>query len=574
MNASDRKQIFDFSLERVKEVAAESFVDDAKAFAKWFIGLYLAPDAQIKISDGAGDGKVDTFLKVSDNDSVQHVLINSKFTTTFDKLAPPSFYDEIVRFTHAFVNKDARTAYLKTVRSAMRSYFRIFFERYDNGAAHLIFVTNHRKNTDQMNSIKNANIKILHLEDVLQAVVDNAEGAMPRTPDLKLEEIFAVLTPPKAESAVATSIVFGRIVDFIDYMRQDPLGLLFARNVRLNLGNTIVNDEIACTYEFAPNEFAYSNNGITLLCEKHEHNPGLGQVVITNPRVVNGSQTLHSIQNVMKRQTAARVMVKIVSIPALSQKEWGEKVAERKEIIKKIAMRTNRQNTIKLADLVANDDVQQEISMFFRRKGYYYERRQREWLVRKVDLQAAGIDKGPRLKNLMQICASYLWNSVGPAKARSSVQKLFGNDIYPHLTDVSPHVLYYLWLIMLSLEESAARVSMKGSAQLKSISKYANYALLSLMAKALVAARINLEKGVNATTIEQSRRGRERNWDLLVKSQLMAISRAFRAARKEDHKKGYEVTVANYFKNASHMKNLLKWKATRSDIQLINQLFS
>jgi hypothetical protein len=267
-------------------------------------------------------------------------------------------------------------------------------------------------------------------------------------------------------------------------------------------------------------------------------------------------------------------MVKIVSIPALSQREWGEKVAGRKEIIKRIAVRTNRQNTIKLADLVANDDVQQQIALFFRRRGFYYERRQREWQVRKVDLQAAGIDRGPRLKNLMQISAAYLWDSVGPAKARSSVQQLFGKDIYPHLTGASPNVLYCLWLVMLSLEESAARVSKKGSAQLKSISKYANYALLSLTAKTLVATRINLEKGVNATTVEQSRRGRERIWDRLVKSQLTAISRAFRAARKEDRKKGYEVTVANYFKNASHMKKLLKWKAVRSDVKLVSELFS
>jgi hypothetical protein len=118
MKKFDRKELFKFMLSRVRDVAQLSFVDEAHAFAKWFLTLYfdLGPDAQVKISDGAGDGKVDAFFRKVDDRKVTHVLVNSKFTTAFDQIAPPKFYDEIVRFRRAFEDKESRSAYLQSVK--------------------------------------------------------------------------------------------------------------------------------------------------------------------------------------------------------------------------------------------------------------------------------------------------------------------------------------------------------------------------------------------------------------------------------------------------------------------------
>src|ERR1019366_6035879 len=112
----------------------------------------------------------------------------------------------------------------------------------------------------------------------------------------------------------ATSLVFARLIDFIEYMKDDPHELLFARNVRLDLARTEVNNEIAETFVQHPEEFAYSNNGITMLCEKHMHASGTAKLTVINPRVVNGAQTLHSVRRVAKKSSPARVMVKIIEI--------------------------------------------------------------------------------------------------------------------------------------------------------------------------------------------------------------------------------------------------------------------
>jgi hypothetical protein len=139
------------------------------------------------------------------------------------------------------------------------------FERYDAESADLIFITNHRRNDAHFHMVKKLPIKLFHLDELIQHVLDDIDAAMPRTPPLLLSGIQNVLSPDKADTEVSTSIVFARVIDFIKYMGRDPNEMLFARNVRLTLGNTPVNQAIRHTFATEPREFAFSNNGITML---------------------------------------------------------------------------------------------------------------------------------------------------------------------------------------------------------------------------------------------------------------------------------------------------------------------
>ena len=99
---------------------------------------------------------------------------------------------------------------------------------------------------------------------------------MPRTPPISLHSVHGVLAPDKADTEVATSIVFARLIDFLNYMAGDPFDLLFNRNVRvaISLSRSLVNRSIRDTFKHHPREFAFSNNGITMLCEKQHYDPG------------------------------------------------------------------------------------------------------------------------------------------------------------------------------------------------------------------------------------------------------------------------------------------------------------
>src|SRR5262249_20390112 len=154
--------------------------------------------------------------------------------------------------------------------------------------------------------------------------------------------------------------------------------------------------------------------------EKQHWDPGQKILTLENPRVVNGSQTLHSIRDVPNPATNARVMVRVIEIEPPRGDAIEEKIRRRKEIIDKIAVRSNQQNPIKAWDLAANDDFQLDLFRFFRSKGYFYERRDREWRLRSRELKSVNIKYGNNIKWLAQLIASYHWSNskLGPAAAK------------------------------------------------------------------------------------------------------------------------------------------------------------
>jgi hypothetical protein len=420
----EQKQLFDTVLRRVREVGAEYGEKPPQAFGHWFAQMYFDEPQGFFVSDGAGDARVDSFFTTSNGKDVSHHVLNTKFTEKYDSIAPVAFYNEITAFWQAFKNASNRANYLSTVvRKELRTRYSKLFDHFDEGRAQLYFLTNHRRNDTQSQAVKSYGVQVFHLEDILQYMADYIENAMPLTNTLKLTGISNILTADQSETEVPTSIVFARLTDFIEYMKEDRYDLLFNRNVRLWLGRTEVNEAIAETFRKHPKEFAYSNNGITLLCEKHVSHQGSHEIEIQNPRVVNGSQTLHSIRDASNptASKAARVMVRIIEIPPLRAADLPEQAARRKEIVRQIALRSNSQNNIKKWDLVSNDDFQLDLARHFRIKKMFYERRRHEWSQRRSELKSVGITRGPELKRLTQLIAAHCWKSksLGPVAAKN-----------------------------------------------------------------------------------------------------------------------------------------------------------
>src|SRR6266481_4475551 len=227
MPAQEKSDLFEFMLERVKETQKGHLYGEPQAFGRWFAELFFMSPRDIFVSDGSKDGKIDLFFATDNGKIVLHHVLNMKFTKEFNKIAPPSFYQEIKYFWQAFENRAARAPYLeKAVKLELRPRYKQLFERYDDGAAELMFVTNHRCNEAHYEQVKNISVKVFHLDDLIQCLVDDIDGAMPRTPPISLYSIHGVLAPDKADTEVATSIVFARLLDFIRYMEADPFDLL------------------------------------------------------------------------------------------------------------------------------------------------------------------------------------------------------------------------------------------------------------------------------------------------------------------------------------------------------------
>lgn len=555
-----RRDLFDFMIKQVNNTAALHGDQTPQAFGRWFANMYFGQDSKVTITDAAGDGKVDLCVTTTRGAEVTYSILNTKFTKHYERSSPVSFYDEITRYWQAFENKANRNEYLATVRQELHPRFKDLFRLYDNGHAELYFVTDHSVNLKQVASVAKLGVTIIHLDELLQYVAEHLEGAMPETDPLLLTGVTNVLTPPTNESEVPTSIVFARLIDFINYMEQDPFDLLFARNVRLWLGKgTEANKAIAETFRNAPKEFAYSNNGITILCKKHTHNPGKQELTLENPRVVNGSQTLHSIRDVTSPSRLARAMVRIIEIPAPTGSDLPAHTARRKAIIHKISIRSNLQNPIKRWNLVSNDDFNTSLARYFWDRKLYYERRQGEAKLRRTELREVGIRPGPDVRWMMQLIASYhhKLTGLGPAVAHGKLNALFEEGPYETIRETPLPLAYQLYLIGDIVDKVLGGLAKKRQ-YIKQLRGHIDLCCFSIIATGLRNGATKLGSERASSALEEVRSQDPMAWEPIVRSVVDIVRNDFQQTRDKLLKReGRELTPAVYVKNATAVKGLL-----------------
>lgn len=563
-------------LGRVQEVGREYGLKEPQAFPRWFCQMYFLNPINIHTTDGGGDGKVDLTFQISDNRKIEDYVINAKFTSKYDAIAPVSFYNEITSFWRAFANRTNRKQYLNSIRSELRPSYKRLLEGYDDGKTNLMFVTNHRRNDVQFEAVKSYQVRVFHLEDVIQFMADHLEDAMPRTPSLLLTGISHVLSPDKQDTSVPTSIIFARLIDFLKYMENEPLDLLFARNVRVSLGDTEVNKQICKTFEEEPGEFAFSNNGITMLCERHRHDPGSKELTVENPRVVNGAQTLHSIRGLSNPSSTARVMVRIIEVPPPNTADLAAQVLRRKEIVNKISIRSNMQNPIKRWNLIANDDFQHELGRFFRKKRFFYERRDKEWKLRKTELRSVGIQRGPSIRKLSQLMASYYFDNklLGPANAKSSVGDLFDEKPYKLLRQTSSETAYQCFLLDNVISSLFRRLS-ESKQYVRNIEGHADLTIFAMFVRSFKSAGCRWGRSEISGFLEHLGNKPSGNWLRLAEQLISFIyHRYLGESRRYRKTAGRELTLNNFFKSQKYVRGVLQAPLPSGLIPLARKILS
>jgi hypothetical protein len=353
-------------------------------------------------------------------------------------------------------------------------------------------------------------------------------------------------------------------------MENDPFDLLFNRNVRvaISISRSKVNRAIRDTFKTCPKEFAFSNNGITMLCEKQHYDPGEKILTLENPRVVNGSQTLHSIRDVPDPSKNARVMVRVIEIAPPRGDDLEEKIQQRKAVIGKIAVRSNQQNPIKSWDLASNDDFQLELYRFFRNKGFFYERREREWRLRSRGLRSVGIQYGASIKWQTQLISSFHWAKprLGPAMAKN-VAELFEGEVYESIRETPIELVFQLFLLDSNLCQCRNELA-RDKVYIRNLRYYEYFALFSLAVRAMTD--VGAKWGDPALTAQLIGQWPEfspihdKHWRTLTKVGIDYIFSAFKKdSRRYARKEGEDLTYANYFKNKSYINRIIKRSLSR-----------
>jgi hypothetical protein len=224
-------------------------------------------------------------------------------------------------------------------------------------------------------------------------------------------------------------------VEIAQLVINDKIGAVFDLNLRRYLGNqSNVNKDIFRTCSDADDAdfFWFMNNGITIVCDSFEFikDPDDAHVRLKGMQIVNGCQTASALAEASKKKSlnsSVQVLLRIYQAPSI-------------ELISKIVLTTNSQNTISSRDLRANDSVQVDMERAFAQYGYYYERKPSPRISKQVQKGTKVISNEYVAKCYMAIVLAH--PSVGYARKAKiwdeDYRKVFSPDL------IEPYIIAYL----------------------------------------------------------------------------------------------------------------------------------
>lgn len=345
-----------------------------EAFVDWFVEAEFG-DNDWAFTDGPSDAGIDAIVWCPD-DTPQAVIIQSKFTANFAKTSvSKKAYREFQDVIDAFrFGEDRFDTFLESAQKQLRRRYRQAQEKlaessWHHGKKAFRFISTQRGRK----SLESANIQkgsYLYFDQVLELYKDYRQAHTPRARDLVLR-LQPKLSYEDRKNGFRSYLFSADVSDFRRYLIKNDVARLVARNVRYDIGNKKLGGEIRKSYEKKPSDFWYLHNGITILCDNLTEEGN--DLVIANPSVVNGAQTLYSIAESANLKSTARVTVRVIRRPS------NHRGDENDPLLQRIIRGVNSQNDVKEYDLRSNDPEQVLLQKKFREMLIFYERKRGEW---------------------------------------------------------------------------------------------------------------------------------------------------------------------------------------------------
>jgi len=221
------------------------------------------------------------------------------------------------------------------------------------------------------------------------------------------------------ETRVYSIICSVDINDILEWFRNsDEIDRFLQKNVREFLGEaTKINKAIARSYSDAPTWFWYKHNGIIIFADNVYLDKTRSELVLRNPQVVNGGQTLKALFSAYdknnRRGSPAKIMLRIYRLPYEDTKTYKRSI----EIIAAL----NSQHQIRASDLKSTDPRQVRLEQLFENLGAGYK------YLRKRSKEAKSTRYSITMRNLA--LRYYVCEKTVPHEGvRGNVEELFEED--------------------------------------------------------------------------------------------------------------------------------------------------
>lgn len=382
-----------------------------------------------KYVDGANDGGMDL---IQEEDETFYI-VQTKFSRTSERASKEAVFHELHKIENSLSGENPNTRaedFVNSFRRASTSNSRlleIIWLCTDEITDEVTEAAQHE--LQQIRSNNNWGIQVdfvpFDKKAIRRMVSDSRYGYVPYTGKKEIKISSAGFIENSGNGTGIKSVVFStRIVDLLKWIRtQDDVTKFLQKNVREYIGDTTINKDLKSSFKEHPDLFWYKHNGIIIFADSVSISPDKRTVVMRNPQIVNGGQTLTALyaayDKAGRSDSEAEILVRVYRLP-YEQLETYEKGLE---IIKAL----NSQNKILASDLHSTDPQQVRLEEHFKTLGYRYHRKRSK--------EAKSGKRSITMKNLALIF--YICEKKAPhAGVVGNIEELFEQkntymDIFP-----------------------------------------------------------------------------------------------------------------------------------------------
>lgn len=449
--------------EEICEIKEENeYKRDSHAFAHWFLtNIRGISDILVQemITDDYDDWAIDAINIDSDNDIIE--LYQFKFPNSENKINGEISQEEVLKFLHGYKicssgeiperTNEALSNKIKEIDEAEIYTYKLIYVSYNNGFGY------HAKATMdlELEKIKSTGNQVTSIIYDKYKITNSyyLNTRKQKQFDIKLNQVANATGYIETDNSKCFNIYVK--LDDIAKICDEYNDIIFDENVRLFHGlDNSYNKGIMDTAENDSENFHLYNNGIVIIASKVKNNDMKKEMKITNPKVVNGCQTMNSL--LAKRNSIVEqykeeeiqgkrifneddiilngmVPVKIIEV-------------EDPEVRQNISIFLNSQTEIKDSYLISNLPIILNLESDVSKRGYFLERQANQVKNIKMkkskreieDLFGIGNSKVINLDECIQVYSTFFEGMAPIAKlnkaklfnVKSNLEKIFSSLNY------------------------------------------------------------------------------------------------------------------------------------------------
>jgi hypothetical protein len=369
--------------ELIRKLSLESKTEATKKLAEFYATarFKIRPeDFNRQYTDGADDGGIDFYH----SEDSTFFIFQTKFSGTPQKVNYSEILDEIRKLKNTLTTENPNRKAEDFVNALKRE------AGNKDAILEVLWLTTNIVEQSVKDEIqndletwRNENGWLLGIDFVaidkhaLESVIyDVKHGYIPYTGKkiLKLEQGQWIETTWE-ETGIHSVVCTVNVNDILKWFRtSDEIDRFLQKNVREFLGEASkINKAIQKSYLESPNWFWYKHNGIIIFADNLFIDKTKMELVLRNPQVVNGGQTLKALFSAYDKNNrsdnSAKVILRVYRLPYEDTETYKRSI----EIISAL----NSQNKINPSDLRSTDPRQVRLEQLFKSigDGYKYLRK-------------------------------------------------------------------------------------------------------------------------------------------------------------------------------------------------------